>query len=210
MLRESINAGFNKEGVGEEHEECLNWIDKQLDKQQNINHMLVNRMDQLTEGIQTLLHRSELSEQSRCSPSHHPTSRRPTSHHSSSPRSASPPVRIDPIQRLVEKLPENRVYQRATGPTMAEPQITWKPEEIRVFDPHLDVSCGVGDLVSMGNGIYYCDVHLFVAQVANITRIRGSELVARNLHMCLHGTALQWYAALDSLQQIGLRVSYNA
>ena len=201
MLRESINAGFNKEKVGEEYEECLNWIDKQLDKQQNINHMLVNRMDQLTESIQILLCCSELSELSHCSLSHCPTS-----HHTTSSHSVSPPARVNPIWELMGKLPENEVYQWVT----TEPQVTWKSEEIGFFDPHLDVSYGVGDLVSVRKNIYYCDMHLFVAQVANIARICGSELVAQNLHICLCETALQWYAALDLLQQISLEVSYDA
>lgn len=53
-------------------------------------------------------------------------------------------------------------------------------------------------------------MHLFVAQTVNIIRTKGSALVAVNLHTCLCETALQWYAALNSLQQISLTVSYDA
>ena len=100
-LRESINTGFNKKKVSEEHKEHLNWIDKQLNKQQNINHMLIDCIDQLMKGIQTLLHHSELSEQSHCL----------FSHHSTSLCSVSSLTHINLIWELMKKLSENRVYQ---------------------------------------------------------------------------------------------------
>ena len=84
--------------------------------------------------------------------------------------------------------------------TAAAVEPCWKAEEIGFFDPYLDASYGTEDLVSVGKDTYYRDIHLFTAQIVNIVRIKGSALIAVNLHTCLHSTALQWYTALNSLQ----------
>ena len=152
--------------------------------------MLVNCIDQLTESIQILLCCSELSEQSHCL----------SNHCSTSSHSVSSLTRINLIQELMKKLSENEVYQQVTDSITTESWVTWKSEEIKFFDSYLDVSYSIEDLVSVRKNIYYCDIHLFVTQMTNIIRIHNSELVAQNLHICLCETALQWYAALDSLQ----------
>ncbi|SLM38067.1 hypothetical protein LPUS_08164 [Lasallia pustulata] len=205
-LRESIDAGFGKEHGHKEKDwkkvqhglnnllcDNINRIDDRMD-------FMSQDMKELCEGMQTLLQRSEKAVSP---PVSQPVSHRPASRHStSSHRSVTPPMQAAGLSTG-----EARLVQ-PTSTAAVEPR--WKAEDIGFFDPYLDASYGAGDLVSVGKDTYYRDVHLFAAQVANIARTKGSTLVAANLHTCLHGTALQWYAALDSLQQIGLTVSFDA
>ena len=141
-------------------------------------------------------------------PASQPASRPASRHSAGSPQSITPPLQA--AGPSTQHHLEQAHLVQPPLPTTSAVEPRWKAEEIGFFDPYLDASYGAGDLISVGKDTYYRDIHLFVAQVANIARIKGSALVAANLHTCLRGTALQWYAALDSLQQISLTVSYDA
>lgn len=205
-LRESIDTGFGEEHGHKEEDwkkvqhglnnllcDNINRIDDRMD-------VMNQDMKELCEGMQTLLQRSEKAVSP---PVSQPVSHRPASRHSTSSHRSVTPL----MQAAGLSTGEARLVQ----PTLtAAVKPRWKAEDIGFFDPYLDASYGAGDLVSVGKDTYYRDVHLFAAQVANIARTKGSTLVAANLHTCLRGTALQWYAALDSLQQISLTVSFDA
>ena len=82
----------------------------------------------------------------------------------------------------------------------------FNPKDIGFFDPHLLEDYGLGEIITLGQDIHYRDVWLFVAQAEAIASTKGSQLVRMNLHTCLRGSALAWYAGeLSPMNRSGLQ-----
>ncbi|MCJ1224180.1 hypothetical protein MMC12_000824 [Toensbergia leucococca] len=75
----------------------------------------------------------------------------------------------------------------------------FRASDIGYFHPGLEVSkeYPAGDIVNVGKDLYYRDVLLFVQQVKHVASIKKIE----NLSLCLQGSAMQWFASLDSNTQ---------
>ena len=96
-------------------------------------------------------------------------------------------------------------YQGPLPHPAATPSLAFRPEDIGYFDPHLDDAYGKGDFVQLGKDVYYCDVHLFLGQAKAAAMVKGTHLIRISLHICLRGSAQQWYVAeLSDLQRDGL------
>lgn len=75
----------------------------------------------------------------------------------------------------------------SSSPAAVTTSIAFRAEDIGYFDPHLDDA--------YGKDVYYRDVHLFLGQAESIATIKGAYLIRTNLHICLCGSAQQWYVA---------------
>ena len=102
------------------------------------------------------------------------------------------------MQALTEKKDEKGTH-KAEEPGL---RTAFKPDEIGLFDPKLpEDNAAPGDVTLVGGQTYYRDVWMFTKQVRNIANTRGEEFIAKHLHLCLRGVALEWYSHLSNNDQ---------
>ena len=78
--------------------------------------------------------------------------------------------------------------------------------ELGYFDPHLDLSHGEKEVVTVRKDVYYRNVVFFVQHVWDLVAFKGVNLVKTNLTILLHGASLEWYnSELDESDRDGLR-----
>ena len=100
--------------------------------------------------------------------------------------------------------------QGPQGDTLQTGEGRFNAREIGFFDPHLDKAYGPGDVVTVGNEIYYRDVTLFIERIRDYAAIKGASVVRTNLSTCLKGDASAWYlTTLSNIERIGLRADEN-
>ena len=71
----------------------------------------------------------------------------------------------------------------------------FNPDDVGYFDPFYDNKSvdTAADIEHSGKATYFRDVHTFIERIKDVVRTKGSEVVSRNLQLCLRGSALTWY-----------------
>lgn len=140
----------------------------------------------------------------------------PPTLYNSAPNSPTSPPKVAAAASASHAYQQNDPTMLALLGTAARKQLTddtakFKPSDIGYFDPYLStVTYAKGDYIQIGTDVIYRNVHLFFGQARSVAATKNGQLVRQNLHLCLKGEALAWFAAeLDDLQRSGLQTGEN-
>jgi hypothetical protein len=96
--------------------------------------------------------------------------------------SSPEPLQTPPPRRTPSPPPTPRLSRQIP---LTESSQKWRPEDIGYFDPGLPESYGQGEIITVGNSIYYRNVYLFVDKIKDTIKQKGIPSVSQNLSTCL-------------------------